>query len=217
MRLFTLEVCNHEFRVDFTETCVVVYHRKSVQEPVAICLTPACVLAASELLKNMSPRRDEIDPCTSFDKYVCEGWEENHDLRADQDSSFTGTIMEETSQQILRHVLESPYTDSHQLVEISSLAEKQLFTKLQDAYNACMNEDKIKEIGSRPLLEVLRQIEKLFPAVAPQRAFDSFPHQVEQYQKGMSFKENNHLSNTIIYLESIGVTTLVSFTVGVSL
>lgn len=46
-----------------------------------ICLTPACVLAASEILQTLSPRYQDIDPCHEFDKYVCEGWEEQHDLR----------------------------------------------------------------------------------------------------------------------------------------
>ncbi len=170
------------------------------------------MIAAAEILQNISPRYHEIDPCTSFDKFVCEGWEEKHDLRADQSSSFMGTIMAENSQQILRHVLESPYSDSHQMVEISSSTEQQIFSKLQGQYNACMDEEKIKKIGSDPLLEVLRKIGELFPAAEPQVA----PHILHgQNQKNLLANSDNKLSNAIIYLESIGVTALVDFGIGV--
>lgn len=182
----------------------------------AICLTPACVLAAAELLQDISPRYHEIDPCTSFDRYVCEGWEERHDLRADQGSSFTGTLMAEKSQQILRHLLESPYTDNHQFVELSSSTEKLLFEKIQDAYDACMDEGRIKDLGSGPLIEILRKVDRLFPAENPQETLATFeglhdrPPKIEGAYKG-----KNKLSNTVAYLESIGITALVSFDIDV--
>lgn len=34
----------------------------------ALCLTPACVHVASELLYNLSPDYKNIDPCTDFGK-----------------------------------------------------------------------------------------------------------------------------------------------------
>lgn len=161
-------------------------------------------------MQDISPRYHEIDPCTSFDRYVCEGWEEKHDLRADQGGSFTGTIMEERSQQILRHLLESPYTDGHQLVELSSSTEKGLFEKIQKAYDACMDEGIIKELGSGPLLEILRKVDQLFPDAKSQEIFKTF-------QEDLLYEGKNDLSSTIAYLESIGVTALVSFSVGVRL
>ena len=182
-----------------------------------MCLTPACVIAASEIIQNMSPRHHEIDPCSSFDKYVCEGWEEKHDLRADQESSFTGTIMQENSQQVLRHVLESPYSDAAQ--QIGSLtddptADKAIFDKLKGAYDACMDEEKIKKIGSDPLLDVLRKIQELFPASRPHRMLDSFPRLETQQQKGLFYKGENQLSTTVSFLTSIGINSVISFGVG---
>lgn len=188
---------------------------KTSANPASICLTPACVLAASEILENMSPRYHEIDPCTNFDKFVCEGWAEKHDLRADQGSSFTGTIMAENSQQILRHVLESPYPIDSQNIEAHSVAKQKIFEKLHDAYEACMNEDVIKEAGSAPLLGVLRKIEELFPASRPHEDRDSFPASPNSGQKGLLSKGKNNLSKTMAYLTSIGVGALVTFDVGV--
>jgi endothelin-converting enzyme len=74
-----------------------------------LCLTPACVHAASEVLYNLSPQYKELDPCDNFEELVCGGWRERHDLRADQGDAFTGTIMSENSQMLLRHILEAPY------------------------------------------------------------------------------------------------------------
>ena len=179
--------------------------REPVSQSDSICLTPACVIAAAEILQNLSPRHQEIDPCENFDKFVCEGWEEKHDLRADQGSIFTGTIMAERSQQILRHVLESPYSDAHPMVAANSTAEQEIFQKLQDQYEACMDENKIKEIGVSPLIGALRKIGDLFPAADPE----------SKLQKHLLNTGENRLSNTIIYLQSIGVNALFVFGIGV--
>ena len=87
------------------------------------CLTPACVHAASEILYNLSPNYKELDACDDFEELVCGGWRDHHDLRADQGDAFTGTIMSENSQMLLRHILEAPYPkDSH--VCVSEIHEK---------------------------------------------------------------------------------------------
>ena len=65
--------------------------------------------AASEVLYNLSPQYKELDPCDDFEELVCGGWRDRHDLRADQGDAFTGTIMSENSQMLLRHILEAPY------------------------------------------------------------------------------------------------------------
>lgn len=113
--------------------------------------------------------------------------------------------MAESSQQILRHVLESPYSDAHPLVATSSAPEQEIFQKLQGQYEACMDETKIKEIGVSPLLETLRKIGDLYPAADPEL----------KLQKHLLNKSENKLSDIIIYLESIGVTALVDFGIGV--
>ena len=181
--------------------------------PDTVCLTPACVIAASKILQSMSPNYRSIDPCNDFDQFVCEGWQERHDLRADQGAIFTGTIMEEDSQQILRHVLESPYSVDEYKIEIDSSAKRDIFEKLQTAYNACMDEGVIKDLGSAPLLEILRQVEELFPAARPDTHF--LPLRDNMDQKRLLLKSEDQLSKTLTYLTSIGVDALIMFYVTV--
>lgn len=125
--------------------------------------------------------------------------------------------MAENSQQILRHLLDSPYPIENQRVETHSLAKQKIFDKLHDGYESCINEAKIKELGSAPLLGVLRKIEELFPASRPHHDPHSFPVLESQGQKGLSFQGENQLSKTVTYLSSIGVSALVNFIVGVCL
>ncbi|KAH8670454.1 hypothetical protein BGZ60DRAFT_430891 [Tricladium varicosporioides] len=168
-------------------------------------MTPACVHAASEILYNLSPKYKDIDPCDNFEELVCGGWDERHDLRPDQGDAFTGTIMSENSQMLLRHILEAPYPEDSKhssfspamLVTSLSSIDQQNFNKLRDAYNACMDEETIKKAGIAPLKEILKQVADMFP--------------VEQ---GTSQDEHKGLSDTILFLAKLGVTSFVSFGVG---
>lgn len=171
------------------------------------------MLAASEILQNLSPRYEKINPCADFDAFVCEGWREKNDLRDDQGGSFTGTMMAENSQMILRHILETSFEDSHPRLDPDTSAEAAIFRKLKDAYDACKDEDRLKERGSEPLLDVLLEIEKLFPAKRPHSGSEPFPTLHHQSQKGLKFDGQNQLSTTMAFLISIGVPSLVSFSV----
>jgi endothelin-converting enzyme len=84
---------------------------RDTKQAVETCLTPSCIHASSEILHNLDPNYKELDPCTDFRQLTCGGWDERHDLRPDQGDAFTGTIMEEESQTLLRHILEAPYPD----------------------------------------------------------------------------------------------------------
>lgn len=86
-----------------------------------MCLTPACVHASSEILYNLSPDYKTIDPCDNFEEMVCGGWDERHDLRPDQGDAFTGTIMVEHSQMLLRHILEAPYPEESKVSAVGTL------------------------------------------------------------------------------------------------
>jgi endothelin-converting enzyme len=152
----------------------IVFEGGSIQQShktTSTCLTPACVHASSEILYNLSPEYRNIDPCTDFEQLVCGGWNDRHDLRPDQGDAFTGTLMFESSQMLLRHILEAPYPSESKhssfsparLVHSLSSIDQENFNKLKDAYDACIDEDKIKKDGAAPLMNILSQITDMFP------------------------------------------------------
>ena len=163
----------------------------------------------------MSPKYAELDPCVEFDKYVCQGFDEKHDLRSDQGALFTPTIMAENAQQILRHVLESPYSTEDGVFEAHSSTKQDIFDKLKDAYDSCIDEDQIKAAGSAPLLFVLKEIEAQFPAAKPHKSSAGFHKMLDEAQRGLLFEGENQLSRTVAYLNGIGVSAIVEFGVGV--
>jgi endothelin-converting enzyme len=113
------------------------------------------VHAASEILYNLSPDYKDLDPCEDFEELVCSGWRDRHDLRPDQGDAFTGTIMAESSQLLLRHILEGPSPDD--LAEENS-DDRDNFKKLQAAYSSCLDEDSIKKAGLQPILDFLDEV-----------------------------------------------------------
>jgi endothelin-converting enzyme len=164
---------------------------------VETCLTPACIHASSEILYNLSPKYKELDPCTDFEELVCGGWRERHDLRPDQGSAFTGTIMAENSQLLLRHILEAPYPKSSKhsffspmrLAAASHSVDEVNFEKLTSAYNACLDEDTIKDLGITPLSKIIDEIKASYPLTA---------------------SSEDALGNTILLLAKYGISALVS-------
>lgn len=161
----------------------------------------------------MSPDHKSIDPCEDFSQYVCGGWEQQHDLRPDQDSVTSGSAMYEKSQQTLRQLLETPYSQSQMDGSIAASADQVIFTKIQSAYNACMDEEMIKHRGSMPLLDVLMTIDKYFPINPADNHQEASLKPKEHQQKPLSDDDSNPLTKTVAYLSSIGVSALVSFDV----
>ncbi len=176
-------------------------------------MLPSCVHAASEILNNLDPDYESIDPCTDFDKFICGGWEEKHDLRPDQGDIFTGTLMVERSQMLLRHILEADSSQARDL--LVSDADKDNLNKLKDSYEACMNEDIIKQYGAKPLRSVIQKIEEVFPTAEARIHKDVFPNFQNHEQKGIMYEGGNQLTETIISLMNIGVDALLSMGVSV--
>ncbi|PBP18292.1 Metalloproteases (zincins), catalytic [Diplocarpon rosae] len=188
------------------------YRSKKTHVQASVCLTPACVHAASEILYNLSPEYKTIDPCVNFEEMVCGGWDDRHDLRPDQGDAFTGTLMVESSQMLLRHILEAPYPEESkhssfspaQIYTTFSSVDQQNFDKLKAAYDACMDEDTIKIAGVKPLLEILHQIADLFPV--KETAF--------RRKTPLSAQGNEDLGSAILFLSKLGVPSLVAFGAG---
>lgn len=97
--------------------------------------------------------------------------------------------MVEEGQARLRHILEAS--------ESPDPSDSENFNKLKAAYNACLDESTIKKRGTKPLDDMLAQLEKTYPPNSDKGA-----------------KEN--LTDAIMYLTGIGAEALVGFSVNVS-
>ena len=175
------------------------------------CLSPGCVTAAAEILQNMSPKYEDIDPCTDFDSYVCEGWDEKHDMRADQEALSTAALMSENAQQILRHVIESGYDMSSETAVAMEDDDEIIFNKLSDGYYACMNETLLQERSSEPLREIGKRVEELYLGLHPQQDYDD---DISYSRKALLPGGPDKLTAVLNYLTDIGVESMLSMYVG---
>jgi len=132
----------------------------------SLCLTPECVLASAEILSSRSPDYANIEPCDDFRSYMCDGWDQTHDLRSDQSEAGSFSVLAERGETLLRHILEAPYPENMTSGQDSSV-EKENFEKLQDAYDSCMNETVIHSKGAAPLLALMKQVREMSGADQP--------------------------------------------------
>ncbi|KAI0013339.1 endothelin-converting enzyme 1 [Xylariaceae sp. FL0662B] len=170
----------------------------------SICLTPSCIHAASEILYNLSPDYQKIDPCTNFDQLVCDGFDARHDIAQDASSTSTFSAMTDNAMSTLRHILESPYptTSEHSTFSPRNLAKRAAstdednFKVMQQAYNSCMNETVLEKIGVAPLVSQIDRVAKSFPVSETDYGADT-PLGETDYAS---------LSDTILLLQQLGVT-----------
>ncbi|KAK1772594.1 zincin [Phialemonium atrogriseum] len=190
----------------FTLTIVFgVFRSRKMESATALCLTPACIHAASEILYNLSPNYQNVDPCANFD-------EPRHDMRPDQGSLNSFTTMAEDGQMILRHILEAPYPDSSnhsyfspvRLMVTTSNADEDNFNQLQRAYNACMAETEIQKLGITPIQTLLGDLSKLL-AVDDSAYGNGVPIQSQ---------DSDGISEAILFLEKLDIPSLLNFGVG---
>lgn len=136
-----------------------------------LCLTPACIHAASGYLTNLSPDYKTIDPCTNFEEFVCGGWRGAHDMRADQGMTDALDLISDSVTTTIRNILEGSYPDGSNhssfspqnlVVAATSSTDRQNFDELQAAYNACMDVDSITKQGMAPIVALIDQLAATF-------------------------------------------------------
>ena len=126
----------------------------------SICRTPACVLAAAEILHSVSSPSRNIDPCTNFRDFACGGWDSRNYLSEDQARLSRRSALTDATQSLLRQILESK-GPSMSTMTSEGAAKKRIFTKMQKAYRSCMNEAQIDHRGLMPLVDLAVGIRKV--------------------------------------------------------
>ena len=118
------------------------------------------------------------------------------------------SLIDERSTIILRRVIESEYSArSGRAGFLSSMdaatpnVDQENFKKLQDGYNACMDEDLIAQRGLQPMLRFVQEIRDIFPATR------------SSGRKGKGSTVN--ITNAITYLQELGLAGFIDFGISV--
>ena len=108
-----------------------------------VCNTPECIKLAGQVLTYMDPK---VDPCKDFYKYACGGWLKKNFI---PDNKFSWDIFSELAEandKVLKNKLEEGTPEKN-----DTAAEK-----LYQLYKSCKNESRIASIGTKPLLDVIK-------------------------------------------------------------
>jgi predicted metalloendopeptidase len=153
---------------------------------------------------------------------ACGGWEKRVEIPSDRGRYGTIDEASEANDRILRDIFSGEYPfnpPKNNLPDPKQAVDQQNFEKLQDAYQACLNETTINEVGAAPLLAILENIIAKYPvesACHPMK-FKASPDKslpnVDTDKKCSDSKDS--LTDVIEYLQSIGVGALFSLAVTV--
>jgi hypothetical protein len=201
-----------------------------------VCLTPECVQLSADLLRSFG----DADPCEDFYEcqfsiltlYVmysysidaCGGWEKRVEIPSDRSRYGTIDQVSEENDRTLRDIFSEPYPSNSpkkSLPNPTEAVDVQNFQKLQDAYNACLNETAIDQLGAKPLLSLLENVISKYPI---DRTCHPMKFQIlnDDALAGLNYKQHcsdieGSLTEVIEYLQSIGVGALFSLVVTVSI
>ncbi|KAK5653682.1 hypothetical protein OQA88_8712 [Cercophora sp. LCS_1] len=173
----------------------------------SLCLTPACISAASHLVWQMAPQWDKMDPCTDFEKMVCYRYQEQNF----EDKGIALVIMDQ-NRRVLREILELPYEEAvhYQSVPwkstfpINSIDEAN-FDMLRRAYDTCLDTEAILETDRAPLKGLVSELTSLWPVVP------------SDTKTTVGKSDYEGLTEAIYYLADLGLYPLLQYEVGANI
>ncbi|XP_030205182.1 phosphate-regulating neutral endopeptidase PHEX [Gadus morhua] len=152
------------------------------------CLTKECIEAAGSILRKMDR---SVDPCEDFYSFGCGGWLREHPIPETSNSFGIYSWLRQHVNNRLKDLLKAP----------SSPGELEAVTKAKVLYRSCIDETKLEQLDSRPLLKTLRQPEFRWPVVGEGLLGDWqwLPGQWD-LQKTLSAIRAQHSKNILIRL-----------------
>jgi hypothetical protein len=152
---------------------------------------------------------------------ACGGWEQRVEIPSDRSRYGTIDEVSEANDRILRDIFSGRYPSSapkKNLPDPTEAIDVQNFQKLQDAYNACLNETAIDELGPAPLLSLLQHVIAKYPVESSCNPMKFQGPENSEYiatAKGHCSESKSSLTEVLEYLQSIGVGALFSLVVTV--
>ncbi|CAI4212311.1 unnamed protein product [Parascedosporium putredinis] len=109
--------------------------------------------------------------------------------------AFTGTIMAENSELLLKNILQDDYPEKSihsyfspaRLASASRNEDKENFDKMKAAFDACLDEGKARDLGDEPLNRILDEIKKSVP----------------------SWRRSGYVKDTVLLLAKQGIAALI--------
>ncbi|GAA5810859.1 hypothetical protein MFLAVUS_004287 [Mucor flavus] len=127
------------------------------------CLEPNCIITAAHILQDVD---QELNPCDDFYSYTCNKWISNHLIPDVKSRIDILTGMTDTLRRRLDQILSRDYVDTYDgnlLPDPNAILDRQLFSKIQDFYLSCMDQDAIEKKSISPLYPLFRSIREFIP------------------------------------------------------
>ncbi|KAF9359958.1 hypothetical protein BGX34_008062 [Mortierella sp. NVP85] len=142
-----------------------------------ICTSRECTIVAADILRDMKPG---VDPCTNFFDFACGGFVDRVPIPDDKPKIGYFDVVQKQNQEIIKAIL-TPETTNVQKEKDD--AKKRNLLKLQSMYESCTDEKKISEVGVKPLLDLVQNMVKTFPADTSVLSTDLSPSTLEKNLK----------------------------------
>ncbi|KAF8184897.1 hypothetical protein K438DRAFT_1837058 [Mycena galopus ATCC 62051] len=119
------------------------------------CLTSECIILSASILSSLD---ESQDPCENFFDFANGGWIAAHPLPADKGSFGQFEALSQTNKRVIQHFLETPSATS----SFTTSYDEILLQKLRSFYSSCLNENRLDEIGTEPLIHFVKTLQRLF-------------------------------------------------------
>ncbi|KAI0636818.1 Metalloprotease [Trametes polyzona] len=168
------------------------------EEPV--CLSPSCINLASSVLSSLD---ESQDPCENFYDFANGGWLKAHPIPSDKGSFGNFEALAQQNQRLLQQILSQD--SSSRFAEVSALAntdyDEQILKKIRGLYASCLGEDRLNEVGEKPLRDIVKKIRDAYRGKTT--FIDSSKDRDSEFR--------DRLTATVAFLHSRGIDALFSY------